>query len=194
MRLTLIEPAAYASFPWKNGRGTTTDIAAVYAAGAAPGDWAAAQWRFGRTTIDAPGPFSDMTGFERHQAVVVGRGLRLRLDDGTQIDESEPFRPVSFAGEAKIVSVLDAGPVDVANLIVRRSFGAGRLDALDPDRPVGASAGIRIVYAPGRDVELRLDDGLVTLPAAHALRLEDAGEIRARSGCGLVATVVARAV
>lgn len=193
MRLTVLEPASFASFPWKNGRGTTTDIAAEYADGARPGDWAAAQWRFGRTTIDVPGPFSDMTGFERHQAVVRGRGLRLRPADGGEIDERMPFSPVAFSGEARIVSVLDDGPVEVVNLIVRRTAGTGRLAVIDPARPVEPGPGTHIVYAAAEELALRVDGAHVVLPAGHALRTENAARIVALAGRGLVASVVAQA-
>ena len=96
-------------------------------------------WRFGRTPITAPGPFSDYTGFDRLQVLVAGRGLVLQTPDG-EIDVRAPFQPVRFAGETPIVSRLEAGPVEVVNLIGERAGSAIDL----------ARAGGRAVAAPGR--------------------------------------------
>ena len=66
-----LDPRAYRRTPWKNGGGITVDIAE-------DGD----VWRFGRTPIVAPGPFSDYSGFDRLQVLVAGRGLVLQTPDG----------------------------------------------------------------------------------------------------------------
>ena len=43
--------------------------------------------------------------------LIAGRGLVLDTPDG-EIDVRRPFRPVRFAGETRIVSRLEAGPVE----------------------------------------------------------------------------------
>ena len=104
-----LDPSQYRDAPWKNGTGTSTTIAEQEGV-----------WQFGRTPIPQGGPFSDYTGFERRQVLVGGRGLVLRTPDG-EIDVRTPFRPVRFAGETPVVSQLEAGPVEVVNLIGRRA-------------------------------------------------------------------------
>jgi len=193
MRAIPISPAEYVSFPWKNGGGVTTDIAAAYGPGAVAGDWASMLWRLGFTSIDVPGPFSEMAGFERWQVVVGGHGLVLKLADGGEIDERAAFRPVRFAGDAPIRSFLEAGPVRVVNLIVRRSHGEGRLAVVSPDAPLSAGAGLHFVHAADGDCELSLDTMPVRVPAAHALRLEGACTIAVRSGRCVLASIVGRA-
>ena len=79
--ITLLDPAGYLRTPWKNGGGTTVDIAFL-------GD----VWRFGRTPIVQAGPFSDYTGFDRVQVLVSGSGLVLETPQG-EIDVRQPFRP-----------------------------------------------------------------------------------------------------
>ena len=109
MTLLRLDPAHYITTPWKNGGGVTVDIA-----------FEGETWRFGRTPIVAPGAFSDYRGFDRVQVLVAGSGLVLQTPDG-EIDVRQPFRPVHFAGETPIVSRLEAGPVEVVNLIGDRS-------------------------------------------------------------------------
>ena len=72
IRLTTIDPAAYRHTPWKNGGGVTIDIAESLLPGFPPGSWEGMVWRFGRTAIVAPGPFSDLSGFDR----AAGAGFR----------------------------------------------------------------------------------------------------------------------
>jgi uncharacterized protein len=90
--ITLLDPTQYRRTPWKNGGGTTIDIAEKDDI-----------WRFGRTPITAPGPFSDYTGFDRAQVLVAGCGLVLETPNG-EIDLRQPLQPVRFAGETPIKS------------------------------------------------------------------------------------------
>ena len=52
--------------------------------------------------------------------MIGGRGLVLDIEGGAALDVREPFRPVRFRGEDRITSRLEAGPVEVLNLIADR--------------------------------------------------------------------------
>ena len=62
-----------------------------------------------------------LPGFDRLQVLVAGSGLVLQTPYG-EIDVRRPLRPVRFAGETPIVSRLEAGPVEVVNLIGDRAM------------------------------------------------------------------------
>jgi uncharacterized protein len=160
--ITPIDPKDYQRTPWKNGGGVTVDIA---------GD---ADWRFGRTPITAPGPFSDYTGFNRAQVLVAGRGLVLESPAG-EIDVRVPFRPVTFAGETPIASRLEAGPVEVVNLIGDRARVVIDLQVLRAGASLGRSTGIHLVYAADGPVALAIDGEPHRLAADHALRIDGTG-------------------
>ena len=185
-----IAPDQFVPFPWKNGKGLTRDIVSVFATGGRPGDWDATLWRLGRTGISSsPSPFSDMTGFERLQVVVLGRGLRLRCADGSEIDVRTPFVPVRFDGATKIEALLDEGPVEVVNLIVRRSHATGSLAVVEAGAEMRLGAYPHVVYAPDGAVGLALESTIHTIPAGHALRVDGGGALRVFSGRGLLAGV-----
>jgi environmental stress-induced protein Ves len=184
-----IAPDRFIAFPWKNGQGVTMDIAAAHREGGRPGDWETVLWRFGRTGIGKPGPFSDMAGFERLQVVVEGRGLRLRAADGSEIDVRTPFVPVRFDGATKIDSVLDEGPVEVVNLIVRRDFAAGGLLVAPAGTATILVPGAHVVYAPEGELSLVLDATAHTVPAGHALRFEGSAAFRISAGRAVIATI-----
>ncbi len=188
-----ISPDQFVPFPWKNGKGVTRDIVSAFAPGGKPGDWDATLWRFGRTGISSsPSPFSDMAGFERLQVVVQGRGLRLLCGDGSEIDVRTPFVAVRFDGGTKIDAFLDEGPVEVVNLIVRRSHATGSLAVVQAGTEMRLASGVHVVYAPEGPVGLALENAVHTIPAGHALRIDDGGTLRVFSGRGVVAGVVAK--
>ncbi len=189
---TPISPDRFIAFPWKNGLGVTMDIAAAYAPGGGPGNWDSTLWRFGRTGIGKPGPFSDMTGFERLQIVVQGRGLRLRAADGSEIDVRTPFSPVRFDGATKIDSVLDDGPVEVVNLIVRRDFAVGDLTVASAGAQIKLGPAIHVVYAPQTTLAVAVDGVAHAIPAGHALRIDGAASVSFAEGRAVIATVKAR--
>jgi uncharacterized protein len=157
--ITKLDPTQYRRTPWKNGGGTTVDIAGQDDL-----------WRFGRTPITAPGPFSDYSGFDRLQVLVAGRGLVLETPDG-EIDVRQPFKPVRFKGETPIKSRLEAGPVDVVNLIGVRTSVRLALEVLKPGIRQTAEAGTHIAYATTA-AELELNGVRHLLAADHALRIE----------------------
>jgi environmental stress-induced protein Ves len=172
-----LDPRAYRRTPWKNGGGVTTDIADEYAPGVPPGSWSGTLWRFGHTQIVLPAPFSDLSGFDRILTVIGGRGLVLQIEGGAALDVREPFRPVRFRGEDRIVSRLEAGPVTVLNLLADRTRHEIDVVILTGGETRPLDATINVVYA--------LEDSAVTaggnhsLAADEALRIDGAGRMLA---------------
>ena len=180
MTVTRLSPSQYITTPWKNGGGVTVDIAVE-------GD----VWRFGRTPIVAPGPFSDYRGFDRVQVLVAGGGLVLQTPDG-DIDVRQPFRPVRFAGETQIVSRLEAGPVEVVNLIGDRAKVRIDIRALQAGGDIILGAGTHIAYCPDGPATIDVLGTRYELATNHALRIEtDAlAPVAASAGRILLASII----
>lgn len=159
--ITTLDPAGYVRAPWKNGGGVSVDIAL-------DGD----VWRFGRTPITAGGPFSDYAGFDRMQVLVAGSGLVLQTPWG-EIDVRRPFQPVRFAGETPIVSRLEAGPVEVVNLLGDRRQVNIDLAVLEAGRTRALGPGLHIAYCPGGQARLQIGGKAYDLEADGGLRIED---------------------
>jgi environmental stress-induced protein Ves len=158
--ITRIDPSQYRRTPWKNGGGVTVDIAEQDDV-----------WRFGRTPITAAGPFSDYTGFDRLQVLVAGRGLVLDTPDG-EIDVRTPFKPVRFTGETPIVTRLEAGPVEVVNLIGARDKVRLALDVITAGSTLNLEAGTHLAYAAHGALTLEVDGKPLELALDHALRVD----------------------
>lgn len=154
-----LDPAGYRRTPWKNGGGVSIGIAAE-----------GETWSFNRTAIATPGPFSDYSGHDRVQVLVAGRGLVLATPNG-EIDVRTPFEPVRFAGETPIASRLEAGPVEVVNLIGARALVRIDLRIVDTSRPAVLHPGTHIAYCVPAE-SARVDDH--ELAGDHALRIDPA--------------------
>jgi environmental stress-induced protein Ves len=190
MDITRLDPAAYRRSPWKNGGGVTIDIADAYAPGAAAGSWSGMLWRLGRTQIVEPGPFSDLTGYDRVLTVIGGRGLVLEIAGGAALDVREPFRPVRFAGEDRITSRLEAGPVGVFNLMSDRKHAID-VAVLSGQDAHALGAAINIIYAI-EDSEVVVGGQAFALKVDEALRSDERGELTMRSGRVALSTVSSR--
>ncbi|MFH1345093.1 MAG: HutD family protein [Pseudomonadota bacterium] len=193
VRLTPIDPAAFRHTPWKNGGGVTIDVAEAMLPGFAPGSWEGMVWRFGRTAIVTPAPFSDLSGFDRRQMLVSGSGLVLETPAG-EIDVRQPFKPVRFAGETAIVSRLEAGPVEVVNLLGDRSRVSIDLSCLAAGATTSLPAGVHVLYAAATLCDLAISGNPCEIAGGHALRI-DAGEsltVASRLGTAIVASIFPR--
>jgi environmental stress-induced protein Ves len=190
MDITRLDPAAYRRTPWKNGGGITIDIADAYAPGTTAGSWSGMLWRLGRTRIVEPGPFSDLTGYDRILTVIGGRGLVLEIAGDEALDVREPFRPVRFAGEDRITSRLEGGPVAVFNLMSDRKHAIDVTIMNGQDtRKLGAA--INIIYAI-EDSEVVVGGQAFALKADEALRSDEGGELTMRSGRVALSTISSR--
>ena len=190
MNVIRLDPQGYRRTPWKNGGGVTVDIADAYRPGAVPGSWEGMLWRLGRTEIVAPGPFSDLSGYDRILTVIGGRGLVLEIEGGAALDVRAPFRPVRFRGEDRIISRLEAGPVAVLNLIADRAhtidvtvLGGGE------SRPLTAM--ISIAYAL-TDSAVAIGATAFSLASDAALRVEGEGMLAVERGQVALAEISSR--
>ncbi len=144
MPIRRIARAAYRRAPWKNGYGTTLDIAI------APGSDPA--WRVSLASIERAGPFSDFTGYDRTIVVVSGSGCVLRFDDDEAVT-LEALRPYSFRGEQAVSADLQDGPVEALNVMSKRIECAHRVGVHHPGAPLLRSNGalVSLLYVLDSD-------------------------------------------
>ena len=94
--------------PWKNGGGTTRNIAMGLTD-------AQTAWRLSRADVAQDGPFSNFAGLERILTVVTGGGMALEHPGGTL--HARPWQPVRFDGGLEVFSRLQDGPLTDFNLM-----------------------------------------------------------------------------
>ena len=157
--------------PWKNGGGTTTEIA-VFPEGASLSDF---DWRISSAEVAADGPFSRFEGIERRLSILEGEGLELRFTDGVQ--QLGPGDHIDFAGEADVFGALVGGPVTDLNIMVRRGRVRMRAETLriDGHREIRHAWGMAALFVLGGelavagDVARRFDTVLLDGPRPLAV-------------------------
>ena len=137
--MTLLIP--YASLepaPWKNGGGSTTEIAAA-PPGATLDNF---DWRISLATIVHDGPFSPYPGVDRTLALIDGGGAVLDMNGESRffLGEDEPL--IEFSGETNVTATLNDGPTTDLNVMTRRSrchhrLGRRALDGVSAFAPRG---------------------------------------------------------
>lgn len=108
--------------PWKNGRGTTLELASD----APAGDPSAWTWRLSIADVPEPGPFSRFPGIDRWIACLAGAGLRLHRN-GRADEAPRDGEALAFAGEDEVVGEPMGRGVRDINLMLRRDGRRGRL-------------------------------------------------------------------
>jgi environmental stress-induced protein Ves len=102
--------------PWKNGGGSTTEIA-IGPVGASLEDF---DWRISMARVASDGPFSDFPGIDRTLAVIKGGGMVLTIGDRQPVTLSRGSEPVSFPGDTPTSARLTAGEIIDLNVMTRR--------------------------------------------------------------------------
>lgn len=105
--------ADYTRQPWKNGRGTTTELLHL------TDPAGKTLLRLSRATVLEDGPFSLFTGIERNLTVLTGAGFRLT---GPGLDlRCDPLIPVAFPGDIAVSATDTNGqPSDDFNVMSAR--------------------------------------------------------------------------
>ena len=116
--MTLLIPyAGLEPAPWKNGGGSTTEIA-IAPVGASIDTF---DWRISLATIAASGPFSAFPGVDRTLALVDGPGVLLDIGDEGRFVLSEEDPIVEFSGESPVTATLAGGATTDFNVMTRRA-------------------------------------------------------------------------
>lgn len=135
---TLIPFAGLAPVSWKNGGGSTTEIA-IAPPEAGFDDF---EWRISLATIAADGAFSQFPGVDRTLVLVDGHGATLDIEGEGQVAVSADEPVQSFAGEAQVQAKLHRGATTDFNVMTRRDvchheFGRRRLEGESSFAPRG---------------------------------------------------------
>ena len=144
-----------ASIPWKNGGGTTRQLAVV------PADATASNflWRISIAQIDVPGEFSAFPGIDRTILLWRGDGVTLRSPSWADHRLDDPRATFQFRGEEEVVCDLLGGATQDLNLMMRR----GKVDAT-----------VEIISEPAYDVPA-CDDFLLLCSRGSAQFVESVG-------------------
>ncbi|MBV9462308.1 MAG: HutD family protein [Bradyrhizobium sp.] len=158
--MEVIRASEYRTTAWKNGGGSTTEIA-VSPVAASLDDF---DWRVSMARVTSDGLFSEFSGIDRTLAILRGNGLTLTISDAAPVVLDENSEPIHFPGDTPTSARLIAGEIIDLNIMTRRGRFEHRLRRIveptccDFDNHESALA---IAY--GAKVELSLPGGKTVL-------------------------------
>lgn len=163
-----LRPAEYRVMPWKNGLGTTTEIA-LHPPGAGLD---AFTWRLSIADLAASGPFSTFVGYDRILVQIEGAPMTLS-HEGRGEHRLRLLSPHRFAGELATYGAIEAPPARDFNVMVRRDRASAEVSVheLAPAASVRAAgeAETRIIYVLRGAVSVEVDGEPLALVASEAL-------------------------
>ena len=180
----LIPFAGLSPVPWKNGGGSTTEIAI----GPPDSGFEDFDWRVSLATIEKDGAFSAFPGVDRTLALVEGHGMLLEIDgEPTLVTDTEPV--VSFDGSSQVIAKLSRGGSTDFNAMTRsercyHTFGRRRLSG---DSTFVARADVTVLFlAEGDALELRNEKERIGLVRYDAVVLEPGSVWKLEAGQGMI--------
>lgn len=153
--MRIVRASELLPMPWKNGGGTTREIA-VHPAQAGYADFI---WRASMADVERSGQFSRFAGVDRTLVMLSGAGMRLVDERGmVQAALTVPLSCARFPGELALEAMLADGPTRDFNMMVRRGAASSAFEfwrgsgvhVLDADTMlVFCAQGVMEVRLPG---------------------------------------------
>jgi environmental stress-induced protein Ves len=135
--MRILRAADYRVMPWKNGSGTTTEIA-VSPESAGLDDF---DWRVSMARVEQDGPFSNFPGIDRTLSILEGAGIILHVADRIPVGMTIASEPLPFPADAPTRADLIAGPITDLNVMSRRAHASHTVERLSVSGSVEVVAG-----------------------------------------------------
>jgi environmental stress-induced protein Ves len=119
-----IPRAVQPELPWKNGGGTTREVAVAQHV-----DREGFRWRVSVAQVASDGPFSLYPGIDRTLWLLSGAGMVLDVA-GSERRLARRFERLDFPGEARITARLIDGPNEDLNVMVERASTVGETELI----------------------------------------------------------------
>nr|WP_295888582.1 HutD family protein [uncultured Devosia sp.] len=121
MRSQLLGPDDFRSMPWRNGLGTTVEMAREDDAN---GEML---WRVSAADVVEPGAFSLFPGIDRILTLIEGPGFELDFPDHGRVVPVELLRPVAFSGDWATRAQTVRGPSRDLNVMTARERASAKV-------------------------------------------------------------------
>lgn len=180
----LIPYAGLSPVPWKNGGGSTTQLA-VFPPDAGFEDF---DWRISLATIAEDGAFSAFPGVERTLALVDGHGMTLEIDGAPMLlSKADPV--AAFDGETPVTAKLNRGPSTDFNVMTRtdRCYHQFGRRVLSGESRFVARAPVTVLFlAEGDALELCSDEQRINMVRFDAVLLDQGTTWTLHAGQGTI--------
>lgn len=174
--IQILTSANYKTMPWKNGLGSTIELARD-----AGQDMQQFLWRISMADVSTNGPFSIFPDRQRLLSILEGEGLRLNFVQRGLQQTVKGLDVCAFSGEDVIESVLLDGPVRDFNLIYSAAHFSAQMKKFNGDLTaieLNSGAEIILIYNHAQPITLELDQQYYPLNSGESLKVEKNSDIR----------------
>ena len=180
MAARVIRNADLVRVPWKNGDGTTAEVAA-FPQGST---FETFGWRISMADVASDGPFSAFPGIDRTLIVVEGDGIELDVEGiAYPLDKASP--KLSFSGDDITTGRLLSGPIRDLNVMTRRGQFGHRTRFVESGVALLAEdTSVAFLVALDGPFDVTLGSAIHSLQALDVLMLEATQDLILLSGTG----------
>ncbi|BCG81059.1 HutD/Ves family protein [Mesorhizobium sp. 113-3-3] len=178
--MRILRAADYRVMPWKNGGGTTTEIA-VSPEGASLDGF---DWRVSMARVEGSGPFSSFAGIDRTLSVLEGEGIVLDVAGRPAARLTPVSAPFAFPADLPTSAALIGGPITDLNVMTRRGRTLHSVERVAISQPVDVATGIgptlilcrmgEAIFREAGSIRLGPLDTMLIGPEAPVLKVEPA--------------------
>lgn len=187
MKWTHLKPADGRRMPWKNGRGTTLELAVEPPGATLETGF---RWRISSAEVGGSGPFSMFPGMDRWLLLLQGPGFEIDFGPHGRAVLTDPLGPIHFSGDWPATVVLVDGPCTDFNLMVDPRKNQARLETLHlaSSRRLPLASATTLLFVAWGTVSVPAWD--LHLGSRHLLRIEGGeGDLAIAPGLGGAALV-----
>ncbi|MBJ6125842.1 HutD/Ves family protein [Microvirga splendida] len=180
MKARVIRSEDLVRAPWKNGGGTTAEVAA-FPEGSGFDTFG---WRISMADVASDGPFSAFPEIDRTLIVVEGGGIELDVEGvAYRLDKASP--KLSFSGGDITIGRLLSGPIRDLNVMTRRGQFRHRARFVESGVALLAEE-TRVAFLVALDgsFDVTLDSTIHSLQVLDTLMLEATQDLILLSGTG----------
>jgi len=179
MRMTLHPAQTRPATPWKNGKGTTREIA-IFPPDATIDSF---DWRVSIADVTEGGAFSNFPDIDRLLAVLDGT-IRLDIGGAATVTLRPGCDPIAFPGDRPCHADIPDGAARDLNVMTRRGCFSSRMILTEMDGsfciPANANAAILVALC---DLTIRIPEMVIALKPLDAVRFDPPMPDEARLLC-----------
>lgn len=187
LMFTIISPDQFKQIPWKNGKGTTTELAINDG-----GTLDNFNWRLSIASVVENGEFSDFSGYWRNLILLSGEGIELTHDTNKAKQLKTPLSVASFDGGSATSGKLVKNKISDFNLIHKIGcYKAIVTTYIETDKVTINSGDLCFVYAVDSTIEIneQKNNSHILLLKNHLLKI-NLPSVNHFTACGAMMIII----
>lgn len=176
--ITHLPASGYTAMPWRNGAGTTHEIAIDDTPGASAAPF---RWRLSMADLAGDGPFSELADVDRILVLLAGDDVELTIDGAAPAPLGR-HEAIAFPGDVPTSLTMAPGVGRDLNLMWDRTRATGAVEVLQIGDEVRIDAPIAFAIALGGSATVAIDDEEHVLGEQDALQLDAGGVLTVVDG------------